>query len=169
MTMLSRILPACAIFLAVLIAALPWGLPADLAQALPLLPYVVIHSLVERRPWAVPDWLVFLAGLALDVLGQGPLGYWALVFLAGFVCVRSASQPGQPSLGRGLLVLAATLAVLVVLQWLVTSLYRVHLAAISPLLASAALALVAYSAIFLLFPAGPSETRPSNGRLARGV
>lgn len=169
MTVLSRIVPAGLILLAVLLAALPWGLPAEIAPALPLLPYVVIHVMIERQPAAVPDWLVFLAGLALDVLGQGPLGYWALVYLVGFVCVRSASELGVAGFVRGTVLLASTLAALVLVQWLVTSIYRVHLAAIGPLLAGAAIALVAYAVIAVLFPPGPRETQRSNGRLARGV
>jgi len=169
MTLLRGIVPVGLTFLAVLLAALPWGLPAEIAPALPLIPYVVIHAMIERRPSAVPDWLVFLAGLALDVLGQGPLGYWALVYLVGFVCVRSASEPGPSGTLRGILLLALTLAALVLVQWLITSIYRVHLAAVVPLLGGAAIALAAYAVVVLLFPAGPRETPRSNGQLARGV
>jgi len=60
-------------------------------HAVPLLPYVVIHLASVRQPSAMPSWLAFLSGLSLDVATHGPLGYWALLFLVGLLCVRLAS------------------------------------------------------------------------------
>ena len=81
MQALTLIFPAAVLLVAVLVAAVPWGLPPETKAALPLLPYLGVHYWTERRPAAMPDWLVFLAGFATDVLGQGPLGYWALIYL----------------------------------------------------------------------------------------
>ena len=87
----ARLLPVFLIVVATLICALPWGPPPEFRLVLPLLPYVVIHRCVERWGPATPDWLVFLAGFATDVAGQGPLGYWALIYLCGYTMIRSVT------------------------------------------------------------------------------
>lgn len=81
---MTAIVPALTIAVVTFLASLPWGLPADSRLALPLLPYLVIHYWTLRRGAAVPDWLVFAAGLSFDLLSDGPLGYWSLVYLLGY-------------------------------------------------------------------------------------
>lgn len=168
MHFLSRLLPGVVVMLAVFVAALPWGLPAPIALVLPLLPYVAIHILVERRGAAIPDWLVFLAGLAMDVLGQGPLGYWALVYLVGFIAVRAASTDRETTSAGSIALFALTQIALVLVQWLVTSIYRLRAAEIGPLLGAAAAALAVFAVVVLLFPVRAREMRRVNDRLMRG-
>lgn len=168
MTVLSRLLPGLGVMVVVLLAALPWALPGEIGYVLPLLPYLAIHIFVERGQAVIPDWLVFLAGLATDVLGQGPLGYWALVYLVGFIAVRAITSERQPSAGGRIVLLALTLSALVLVQWLVTTIYRLQLTDVMPLLGAAATALVLYILIALLFPARTRELRRINDRLERG-
>ncbi len=84
MPALKYIVPLSSIVLLTLIAALPWGLPSEDRFFLPFLPVVAIHYWGLRRPEFVPEWFVFMAGLGLDTLTHGPLGYWALVYLAAY-------------------------------------------------------------------------------------
>lgn len=77
------LVPTLQLALAVVLAALPWGLAADARFVLPLLPLLVVHYWARRRTAYMTAIHAFLAGLALDVLTHGPLGYWSLIYLAG--------------------------------------------------------------------------------------
>ena len=167
-SLVSLLLPGLALAIVTLAAALPWGLADPFKPALPLLPYLVVHFWAERRPRAMPDWLVFLAGLATDVVGQGPLGLWALVFLAGYALVRSAAAD-RPDAGGSILLFGVTAAALVALQWLVISLYYLRLAEAEPLIGAAAIALVVYTVLIVLRPVRGEEARRFNDRLERGT
>lgn len=166
---LSLLLPGLILVIATLAAAMPWGPPVWLKPVMPLLPYAVAHFWTERRERAMPDWLVFLAGLETDVLGQGPLGYWALVFLAGYVMVRQASTEGRPWWIASIGFYALTAGALVPLQWLVSSLYYLQPADIAPLLTAAATSVGFYAALVLLVPVANGQTRRFNDRLERGA
>ena len=166
---LSLLLPGLTLVIATLAAAMPWGPPVWLKPAMPLLPYAIAHFWIERRERAMPDWLVFLSGLATDVLGQGPLGYWALAFLAGYVVVRQAATQGRPWWIASIIFYAVTVGLLVPLQWLVSSLYYLQPADIMPLLTAAAASIAFYAAVVLLVPIAGFEERRFNGRLERGA
>ena len=91
MTLFGRMGPAAGILLFTIVCALPWGSGGDFRLVLPLLPYALIHLCVERWSRSTPDWLVFLAGFTMDVVGQGPLGYWSFIYLCGYTMVRSST------------------------------------------------------------------------------
>jgi rod shape-determining protein MreD len=165
-----RFAPIGSIAVLTVLAALPWGLPAEDRFFLPLLPVIAIHFWTLRHDAWIPEWLVFLAGLAVDVLTQGPLGYWSLIYLVAHLAATfSAPYAGQGSLSRlGLLGLA--LALVTALAWLVSSIYFLELADAGPYLAG--LAFAAVSALLLL-PALHALDAPDRSRdgmrLFRGV
>lgn len=167
--LLKLLLPGLSLAAVTLLAALPWGVPADVKPVVPMLPYLVCHFWAERRERAMPDWLVFLAGLVTDVLGQGPLGFWALVFLIGYTLVRLAAQSGRPGRAMSIAVFAMTAGVLVALQWLLASLYYLRSADLLPLLNAASIALAIYAMLALVLPIGVEATRRFNDRLERGA
>lgn len=118
--------PASSLVLVTLIAALPWGLTGELRYLLPFLPYGVIHFWQERRPQAMPEWLVFLAGLVTDALSYGPLGYWSLVFLAGYGLSGLLAGVRGRSRMLGVLAFAPTGAGVLAVAWTVGSLYHLQ-------------------------------------------
>jgi cell shape-determining protein MreD len=104
----------------------------------PMLPYVIVHTVAVRRPEAMPSWLVFVAGLSVDFLTHGALGYFALIYLTGLFCVHAA--PAYLFAGRGsrMLVALGTLCAIVLLQFVVLSIYALELHPLVPLAWSAA-------------------------------
>ncbi len=170
MSFLRRMAPVGSIALLTILAALPWGLPANDRFFLPLLPVIAIHFWTLRHDAWVPEWIVFLAGLSLDVLTQGPLGYWALIYLvAHLIATFSVPFAALGSAPRFLLLGIAIVAVTIV-SWAVSSLYFFEIADWRPYAAGAGLA--GLSALFLV-PIlhaldAPEKTR-ENARLVRGV
>lgn len=123
MPQLRALLPGVTILTIVLLAALPWGLPGASRFVLPLVPFAVIFYWLLQRQDLVPDWLVFLAGLMLDVLTDGPLGLWPLVYLVGYALTITA----WPWAGAGRLrhwaLFAAVAAMLAGAEFLVSLVY----------------------------------------------
>jgi rod shape-determining protein MreD len=169
MMMLRTLGPSLAILLSVLVCALPWGLPSDLRLVPPMLPYVVIHLCVERRREATPDWLVFLAGFATDVAGQGPLGYWALIYLSGYTMACSAGAERDSGPLARLLLLAVTVTCLALMQWAVASVYEFRAADLRPAVIAAAVATAAYLLLVLALPSPRAAPQRLNSRLERGL
>lgn len=143
-----RVAPIASIAALTVLAALPWGLPAEDRFFLPLLPVIAIHFWTLRHDAWIPEWLVFLAGLSVDILTQGPLGYWSLIYLVAHLAATfSAPYADQGSVPRlGLLGLA--LALVTALAWLVSSVYFFELVDVRPYLAG--LAFAAVCALILL-------------------
>ena len=169
MSPLGIVGPGFAVMVAVVVAALPWGLTGDARLVLPLLPYVLVHLTVERRAEAMPDWLAFAAGFALDVAGQGPLGYWALVYLAGFTVVRWVTARGHLGLVSGISLFALTAAWLALVQWIAGSIYYLRPQEPEPLALAAGIAALAYAAAAVLVPARRPPRVHGNDQLARGA
>ena len=151
MTLLSRLAPALAILLAVLVCALPWGLPPEWRLVLPMLPYVVIHRCVERGPQSTPDWLVFLAGFAMDVVGQGPLGYWSLIYLCGYTMIRSVTAERSHGAISSIGLFVVTIVCLALMQWSIASIYYLRAVDLHPLAIAAVAACAAYLILLMLY------------------
>lgn len=169
MRLLASLGPPLTVFALALLAALPWGLPSDGRFFLPLLPFVAIHYWALRHAERMPEWVVFLAGLTLDVLTNGPLGYWALIYLLGYIIAVLQAPWGQDGvLWRALLFLAA-LAVLAVAEWGLSSLYYFEWADWRPF-AWAALAAGLVYPVFaaVLRSLDPEHGRPRNVTFERG-
>jgi rod shape-determining protein MreD len=104
-----------------LIAALPLGIPAGDRFFLPLLPVIAIHYWTLRHDAWLPEWVVFLAGLTLDILTHGPVGYWAFIYLlAHLTATLSARLHLESSLDR-LLLLGLAIVVITFAAWLTAS------------------------------------------------
>lgn len=162
--------PIGSIALLVLLAALPWGLPSQDRFFLPLLPVIAIHYWTLRQPESLPEWSVFLAGLALDILTHGPLGYWSLIYLIAYVfAVFSAPLSSHGATVR-LALLAAALAGVAAAAWATASVYFFEFADWRPYGLGAALAaLCAIPLLAALRLLDGGRRGRSNPRLTRGL
>jgi hypothetical protein len=68
---------------------LPWPIDAQARAALPLLVLPVVHWTAFRAPGLLPAPVALAAGLLADVVGDTPLGYWPLMYLAVLACGRA--------------------------------------------------------------------------------
>jgi len=169
MSLVRLAAPSLAVLAATLLCALPWGSAGELKVVPPLLPYAVIHLAAERYGNRLPDWLVFLAGFATDVVGQGPLGFWALIYLCGYTMVRSATIARRPGAIGSIAFFAATIVCLGLMQWSVASIYYMRAAETMPLAIASGAALTIYALLVAMFPAGPVDYVRVNDRLERGL
>ena len=165
----QHLIPALSVAVLALLSALPWGLPPEARFFLPLLPYAAIHFWVIRRPGLMPEWLVFLTGLTTDVLTHGPLGFWSLTYLLGYIFARVLPQ----TLAEATLLrwghFCMTLCGMALAQWAIASIYFLSWADWKPLAGGMVAAGLAYPVIGLMFrPLSRLWIRPDNGFLARG-
>lgn len=123
MRVVSSVVPTLTILAAGLLAALPWGFGSEYRFFLPHAVYLVVHFWTLRSPDRVPEWIVFGAGLTLDVLTSGPLGYWSLVFLIGYVIAVLQSPWAASGKAARWLLFAAALTVLALVEWGLATLY----------------------------------------------
>lgn len=169
MSWLRFLMPVITVAALTVVAILPWGLPVDDRFVLPLLPIVVIYYwTLERDAW-LPEWAIFLAGLLLDVLTHGPLGYWALVYLAAYVVAVFCSRIRiETTVGRLSLFAAAMIAV-TSFAWLAASAYFIELLDVGPYVRGAASAVVAAAVLTLVFGIFRKTGAPARPvRLSRG-
>lgn len=122
----ARLLPALSLVLLALVAALPWGLDSTARKVMPMLPVAAILVWGARRPESLPAWLVLVVGVAFDAVTSGPLGLWALLWLAALAIVRVIDGPGRGLSGLILAALGA-LAGVGFLRWAAVSLYDIRL------------------------------------------
>jgi hypothetical protein len=169
MSVLARLAPALAIALATFVCALPWGAGGQYRLVLPLLPYAVIHRCIERWGSATPDWLVFLAGFAMDVVGQGPLGYWSFIYLCGYTMVRSSTVGTQPRFVSSISLFLLTIVSITLMQWSLSSIYDLRSAQFMPHVLAASFATGVYLMLLVLIPSASSEPARLNSRLERGI
>lgn len=165
----GHVVPAITVAVLALVAVLPWGLPPDGRFVLPLLPFIAIHYWASRHPDRLSEWAPFAAGLSVDVLSNGPLGYWSLIYLAGYmIAVEAHLVRGTGPWGRWLVFLTS-LVVLVAAAWGIASLYYLELAAWRPFAWAALMAGLAYPAFALILRSlDPDPVRRTNDRLVRG-
>ena len=165
----ARLAPAAVVAVLTLVAVLPWGLPPASRFYLPLLPLTAIHYWALRRPEFCPEWLAFASGLTVDVLSDGPLGFWALVYLACFALARIQANWGAVGpLGRWLAFLFALLFI-AGLEWMLASLIFGQLADGRPFAIAGAAAGLGYpflAALMRALEGGHSERE--NRNLVRG-
>jgi rod shape-determining protein MreD len=167
---LKELMPAVSVALVTLLAALPWGLPSEARFLLPLLPYATIHFWAVRLPALMPEWLVFLSGLAADVLTHGPLGFWSLVYLLGYMLVQVLRDFNRWGAAGRWLLFSITIALLAFAQWLVASVYFMNAADWIPLVRSAAVICLLYPLMGLLLrPLNRLRPRPDDAHPGRGL
>lgn len=128
MRALVRVIPSVVILALTLVAALPWGIGSDYRFLLPNLVFAIIHYFTLRHEAQVPEIVVFISGLTLDVLTGGPLGYWSLVFLSGYAIARTQAPSSDG--GRRTRWALTFVAMLLVgfIEWSLASVYYLELA-----------------------------------------
>jgi rod shape-determining protein MreD len=149
--MLKRLRKAAAplllVLAIVLVCAVPWGLRVAVEFVFPLSAAMAIFLLALQPNVPLPAAVVFAAGLIVDLLTGGPLGYWALLFLAAHGIGRALpmEEPLHLSLlWAGYMLVALTVAAI---GWAVASAYYVRVIDWHPLLIAVACA----GALFPIF------------------
>jgi len=124
MKFVFAIVPSVIILLVALIAVAPWGAPDGARFVMPLLPYMAAHLFLMRGVGVVPSPVLFGVGVFMDLATNGPLGFWALIYLGAALVVRHL--PGE--MVRGVMGrlggLGAMVLVLIVFQIALASLYK---------------------------------------------
>ena len=167
---LKYTVPILSITVLTLIAVLPWGLASESRFFLPLLPIIAIDYWGLRRPQSMPEWSVFLAGLTLDVLTQGPLGYWALIYLFGYFLGALCEPYGRHSQRLRVALFGAAQLCVTLVAWLLSSAYFWEFADWRPYASGAAYAAIAALVIVpLLHWLSTANDMRDNARFARGV
>lgn len=157
---MGALFPSLVIAALTLLSALPWGLPPEIRFVLPLLPLAAIHYGIVRGSGRVAEWYVFLVGLTLDVLTNGPLGYWPALYLTGYgLSTLLAPRARQLKFGgwASLVIVTACLSVVI---WAVSSLYFFEIADWRPLAIASFAAAAMYPLIagFFLMLDVPGDT-----------
>ena len=157
------IFPTLVLLLAVVVAAVPWALPVAAGFVLPLQLIIFVFALSLQRNYVLPSLSVFAAGLLMDVLTAGPLGYWAIIFLITHTFARLLARRSVhisfPMLWVAFAVTAATASIA---GWALASVYFVRLIDWQPMMIGAAAAIV-------LFPLIAWPMRRSLGLMSRGT
>ncbi len=161
--MTKGIVPSLVLFFAVVVAAVPWALPSRASFILPLLLIIFVFVLTLRRQRELPSLSVFAAGLLMDILTAGPLGYWAIIFLLTHTLASLyAKRDAKPGFGMLWLVFGATAVAASVSGWALASLYFVRLIDWQPMLIGGVVAVV-------LFPLVAWPMRRSLGLVPAGA
>lgn len=129
---------------------------------------IIIYYWTIHRPGLVPVWLVFAAGLCVDILGGLPIGLNALVFvlLRLFVVSQRRFLMGQGFtiiwLGFAMLNCAVHLV-----QWVVMSVLAWHILPIEPLFSPVFLGIAFFPIVSLLLHVTnkllPEDNNPAVG------
>ena len=169
MKSLRLLMPVLSVAVLTLAAALPWGLAAEDRFVLPLLPVIAIYQwTLDPDAW-LPEWAIFLAGLTLDVLTQGPLGYWALVYLFTYIVALFASRVPAETAARRMALLAGTIVAVTAFSWALASLYFLQLLDWQPYARSTLITILAAFVLVPLLSFFRFRSRPARGiRLTRG-
>ncbi len=124
MKILFAILPSLVIVVVALIGVAPWGAPDGARFVMPLLPYMAAHVFLMRGVGVVPSPVLFGVGLFMDLATNGPLGFWALIYLGAALVVRHLPGEMAHSVVGRLGGLGAMVLVLIVFQVALASLYK---------------------------------------------
>ena len=156
MSQFQRAIPILTVTLLVLLCVMPWGLSQSFHFALPILPFAAIHYWSRSQPASMPCTFVFAAGLSVDVLSYGPLGYWSLVYLmglglvAGFARLLTDTSPLADFTS-----FCAAIAMLALIAWSLASVYFIRFIDWQPMAWAAAMLAIAYPFVIALL--GPLE------------
>jgi len=142
---MSGVGPSLVLFLAVVVAAVPWALPAAAGFILPLLLIIFVFLLTIQRKRVLPAITVFAAGLLMDVLTAGPLGYWAIIFLLTHTLANTyAKRAGEPRFGKLWAAFAMTALTISLFGWILASLYFLRLIDWQPMLIGGVVAIALF-------------------------
>ncbi len=122
-----RLVPAAVTFALVLLAAAPLHVPG-LARIMPLLALIGVYHWTAYRPDLMTAQVVFAIGLFQDIIGGGPLGLHAAIFLLVHGGIVSQARF---FVGKGFVVLwfgfALMSAAAAVIAWVVMVLFNTAL------------------------------------------
>lgn len=125
---LARSTPAASVLASACVAAVPWGAGDAAEYMLPLITLFIVHFWASRWRILMPSPFVFLVGLTTDLLTNGPLGFWALLYLLAYGI--GAFGPRFRSMFANAFWSLAVLLALAVLGWVISSVY--YLKILSP-------------------------------------
>ena len=154
------LLPVLSLSVLLLVAVLPWGLSHDWRFVLPMLPYAAIHYWTLNERGAMPSVLVFVAGVVIDLVTDGPLGFWSMVYLTGHMCAHWLSGPLAGNAVLRWIGFLVVLCLLAAVQWVATSIYFVRWQPWEPFLIASATTALFYPLLSFLMVRKPSEMRP---------
>ncbi len=142
--LLVRLLSCATLLVACVVAGL--GAPELLSASVfvALVPILVVHAWCVLSPNAVPIGVVFLAGLWVDCLSNGPLGLWALAYVVSALISDSLLPIARRGPLGHALTMTLTLTSVTALLWLSASIYAVRWVPPNQLVAEAALAALVY-------------------------
>ncbi len=145
---MSGFVPSLVLFLAVFVAAVPWALPAAAGFILPLLLIIFVFLLTIARKRALPAITVFAAGLLMDVLTAGPLGYWAIIFLLTHTLANTyAKRAGKAQFAKLWVAFAMTALTVSIFGWMLASIYFLRFIDWRPMLIGGAVAIVLFPVV----------------------
>ncbi len=149
MNPMAMAVPALSVLPFAVLAAMPWSAPDAIAFGLPLITLAAIHFWSVRAPALLPSTLVFVIGLLVDLVTDGPLGFWGFLYLVGhafgaYVPVDPAAAGRKLERGGSFLAFAAMLAVVTGFAWLIASVYFLLPFDLRPFVGGALLALVCW-------------------------
>lgn len=170
MKVLIAAIPALVVALLTFAAVLPWGTSQWMHFFLPLLPLVAIHYWVIRRPAVMPVWFVFLCGLFLDALSNGPLGFWSFIYLIGY---SLASLARDTKVARGVMTrwleFIVCMSFVALAVWMLSSFYFTRVFDWRPLAACVAVTALVYPLLALMFWPIARIWLPRSVKLLRGM
>ena len=145
MRIISLLIPFLTTLGLLVLVSLPWGQTSSDGLAVAILPLIAVHFWSVRRPRRLPAPAVFLLGFLADVVGQGPIGFWALLYLICHavsmkVCEASGLRDGI----GGWLACGFTIAIVAVFAWGIGSLFSLSWFDAGRFVAAAALAIAVY-------------------------
>jgi rod shape-determining protein MreD len=128
---LAMAVPALSVLPFAILAAMPWSAPDAIAFGLPLIALSAIHFWAVRHATYLPAVAVFSIGLFVDLVTGGPLGYWALLYLAGYafgayVPIEAEAARQRAERGRTMLSFLAMVLATSVAAWAVACIFFVR-------------------------------------------
>ncbi len=140
------LLPALTVLVTAAISVMPWRVPGFVAFGLPFLTLGTVFFWAERRPSQLLGLVVFSAGLMTDLVTDGPLGYWALLFLIGLALGDFTGRhwAGGSNMHQSWLGFALCLPLVAGFGWAIASLYYLTLLDLQLILYATAAGITGY-------------------------
>lgn len=148
---LWQCVPTVIALVGVLISLIPLGLVSHWL-VFPVLALTAVYFWAINQPTLLPPVLVFVIGLAQDLLSGGPIGLWAFVYLVAYAAILSQRNLlfALPfvMLWGGFLIVAMGAGVLV---WMVGSFYYSQVLSFSPIALQVAATALIYPLMSKIF------------------
>jgi len=131
---------------------LPVGIHDSMLTLGPQLLLCVVFYWAVRAPHMMPPASVFVLGIAIDLFSAGPLGFWALIYLATYALVSVIPyrfwRGGFVGCWMGFAIIAA---VATALEWAFGSIFFGVLIPVKPLILGYLASAVIFAPLVLLF------------------